>query len=150
MKTTRSDGMSPAAHGRSERLDKLFESFVRGAYDEFLAGCADDLVVNVRGSAQLATTIGKSNVADWHRSTQQLAGDAFRSSVCFVLVTEHEEIVVLTHVIDRNGLSFRYETVNHCTLREGLLASWFSYPMDVAAYTDAWGLRRPAETQLAS
>jgi ketosteroid isomerase-like protein len=150
MTTTTGDGVSPTTESRFERLDALFGSFVRGGYDEFLKGCADDLVLNVRGSAQLATTVVKSQLSEWHQSTQQLAGDAFRSSVCFVLVTEGAGIVVLTHVIDRNGLSFRYETVNRCTLRDELLASWFSYPMDAAAYTEAWGLRSPADALLAS
>jgi ketosteroid isomerase-like protein len=126
-----------------QRLDEMFASFVAGDDDEFLACCADDLVLNVRGSARLATIIPKAQIPQWHRATQQLAGDAFRSSVCFILVTERVGIVVLTHTIERNGIRFRYETVNHCSLRGDLLAAWFSYPMNADDYAEAWELREP-------
>ena len=136
--------------GQFERLDVLFGAFVRGQYDEFLAGCTEDLVLNVRGSARLATMVPRSQISEWHQSTQQLAGGAFRSSVCFILVRERVGIVVLTHVIDRNGVSFRYETVNHCILHGDLLAAWFSYPMNTADYAEAWDLGRTAQPQFAS
>lgn len=77
-------------------------------------------------------------------------GRRVHSSVCFILITVHVGIVVLTHTIDRDGVSFRYETVNHCTLRGDLLASWFSHPMNAADYAEAWGLHRTADPQFAS
>jgi hypothetical protein len=142
--------MTPTENRWFERLDQLFASLVEGRHCEFLAGCSEDLVLNVRGSAGLATIVPKSQIAQWHHSTQQLAGGAFHSSVCFVLIGESAGIVVLTHTIDRNGVTFRYETVNHCTLRDDLLSAWFSYPMIVAAYAEAWGLPRTPDPQLAS
>jgi len=142
--------MSPTDNRQFERLDALFASFVCGQYDEFLAGCTEDLVLNVRGSARLATMVPRSQISEWHQSTQQLAGGAFRSSVCFILVRERVGIVVLTHVIDRNGVSFRYETVNHCILHGDLLAAWFSYPMNTADYAEAWDLGRTRQPQFAS
>jgi|HubBroStandDraft_1064217.scaffolds.fasta_scaffold753711_1 hypothetical protein len=132
--------MWQAENRRFERLEDLFRSFVVGGYDEFLEGCADDLTLNVRGSAGLATIVPKTQIPQWHQSTQYLAGDAFRSSVCFVLITEPVGIVVLTHEICRGGVFFRYETVNHCTLRGDLLGTWFSYPLSSADYAEAWGL----------
>ena len=142
--------MFPTEDRWFERLDALFGLFVGGQFDEFLAGCADNLVLNVHGSARLATLVPKAQISQWHHSTQQLAGGAFHSSVCFILVREHAGIVVLTHTIDRDGVSFRYETVNHCTLQGDLLAAWFSRPMNVADYAEAWGLPRVADPQLAS
>ncbi|MGD0746427.1 MAG: hypothetical protein ABSB68_01285 [Acidimicrobiales bacterium] len=132
-----------------QRLDALFGSFVREEYEQFLADCAEDLVLNVRGSAGLATMVPRFQIPQWHRSSKQLAGGALRSSVCFILVREHVGIVVLTHMIDRDGVSFRYETVNHCTLRGDRLAAWFCYPMNAADYEEAWGLPRKATPQLA-
>lgn len=128
-------------------LDALFGSLLRGSYGEFLAGCANDLVLNVRGSAQLATRVPKSEVPQWHRSMQQLAGSSFQSSVCFILITKQTGFVVLTHTIERCGLMFRYETVNHCVLRGNLLSSWFSYPLDAETYAEAWGLQKDAVLQ---
>jgi ketosteroid isomerase-like protein len=130
---------------RFERLDQLFGAFVRGRHDEFLAGCTDDLVLNVRGSAGLATLVPRTQIAAWHQAKQQLGGGAFHSSVCFILVTEHEAVVVLTHRIDRDGVTHRYETVNHCTLRDGLLAAWFNFPMSAADYAQAWDLEPLSE-----
>jgi ketosteroid isomerase-like protein len=138
------------ANERFECLDSLFGSFARGDYNKFLAGCTDDLVLNVRGSAKQATMVPALQVPQWHRSTGQLTGGSFHTSVCFVLVTDHACIVVLTHLVDRDCVSFRYETVNHCTLRDDLLASWFSYPMDAADYAEAWDLPRTADPQFAS
>ena len=125
---------------RFERLEHLFALFVEGQNDEFLAGCTDDLVLNVRGSAGLATLVPRAQIAQWHQAKRNLAGGAFHSSVCFILVTEHEGVVVLTHLMERNGVTYRYETVNHCTLREDLLAAWFNLPMNTTDYVRAWDL----------
>jgi ketosteroid isomerase-like protein len=125
---------------RFARLDQLFGLFVRGQDDEFLTGCADDLVLNVRGSAGLATLVPRTQIPQWHQAKRHLAGGTFHSSVCFILVMEHEGVVVLTHQIDRDGVTYRYETVNHCTLRDGLLAAWFHLPMNASDYAQAWDL----------
>jgi hypothetical protein len=142
--------MSPTENRQFERLDALFGSFVREQHDEFLAGCTEDLVLNVRGSARLATMVPRTQISRWHESTRQLAGGAFRSSICFILVRDRVGIVVLTHVIDRTGVSFRYETVNHCIMHGDLLAAWFSYPMNVADYAEAWQLNGTPQPQLTS
>lgn len=142
--------MSPTEDRYFDRLDELFRWFVRGHDDEFLAGCTDDLVLNVRGSARRSTLVPRAQIPQWHHSTRQLAGGAFRSSVCFILMTEHTGIVVLTHIIDRNGVGYRYETVNHCTMRDDLMAAWFSYPMSATDYAEAWDLRHRADPLLAS
>jgi len=130
---------------RFERLEYLFGLFVQGQNDEFLAGCTDDLVLNVRGSAGLATLVPRAQIAQWHQAKQNLAGGAFHSSVCFILATEHEGVVVLTHLIERNGVTYRYETVNHCTLHEDLLAAWFNLPMNTSDYVRAWDLEPLSE-----
>jgi ketosteroid isomerase-like protein len=133
---------------RFECLDALFGALVRERYGEFLAGCTEDLVLNVRGSARMATSVPREQIARWHRSKKHLAGGNFRSSVCFVLVTEHEAIVVLTHLIDRSGVTYRYETANHCTLQEDfLLRAWFNYPIDASDYALAWDLQQPSDPQ---
>jgi hypothetical protein len=142
--------MPPNEGQRFERLDELFGLFVRGQYDEFLAGCTDHLVLNVRGSAGLATIVPRAQISEWHQAMRELAGGAFRSSVCFIIATEHEAVVVLTHVIDRNGCTYRYQTVNHCTLQEDLLAAWFNLPMNATDYARAWDLPRVGDAQLAS
>jgi ketosteroid isomerase-like protein len=130
---------------RFERLEHLFGLFVRDQNDAFLAGCTDDLVLNVRGTAGLATLVPRAQIAQWHQAKRNLAGGTFHSSICFIFVTEHEGVVVLTHRIDRNGVTYRYETVNHCTLRGGLLAAWFNLPMNAADFARAWDLERLAE-----
>lgn len=115
----------------SGRLSALFGSFARGEWGEFLAGCAEDLVLNVRGSAGRATLVPKPKIAEWSRSTRELAGDTFRSSVCFVLVDDKVGVVVLQHELERDGVRFHYDTVNRCILREDLIATWFCYPMNM-------------------
>jgi ketosteroid isomerase-like protein len=134
---------------RFERLNALFAALAREEYDEFLAGCTDDLVFNVRGTAQMATLVPRDQITRWHHSTRHLAGGKFRSSVCFVLATEHEAVVVLTHRIERKGVTYRYETANHCTLRdERLLAAWFCYPMNATDYALAWDLQQPSDPRV--
>lgn len=137
--------MSVTEDQRFERLEHLFGLFVRDQNDEFLAGCTDDLVLNVRGSAGLATLVPRAQIAQWHLAKRNLAGGAFQSSICFIFVTEHEGVVVLTHRIERNGVSYRYETVNHCTLRGDLLAAWFNLPMNSTDYARAWDLEPLSE-----
>jgi hypothetical protein len=129
------------------RLDEIFGSFVREEWKDFLAGCADDLVLNVRGSAGLATMVRKPQIAEWSHSARELADGTFRSSVCFILVDENVGVVILQHELERDGVSFKYETVNRCILREDLIATWFAYPMNMADYVAAWGIRQGSEPQ---
>ena len=129
------------------RLDELFGSFVREEWEEFLAGCASNLVLNVRGSAGLATMVRRTQIAEWSQSARELAGGTFRSSVCFILVDENVGVVILHHELEREGVSFKYQTVNRCILREGLIATWFSYPMNMADYVAAWGIGQGSEFQ---
>jgi hypothetical protein len=132
---------------RFSRLDQLFGAFASGEWGEFLAGCAKDLVLNVRGTAGPATMVPRSQIPQWSESTRDLAGGLFRSSVCFILVDENVGLVVLQHELERDGVSCHYQTVNHCVLRDDLIATWFCYPMNMGDYAAAWGIRKAPEPQ---
>ena len=71
---------------------------------------------------------------------RQLAGTEFRSDVSLVLTEDRTHVVLLRHTLVRAGVEHPYETVNRCTLRDGGLASWFSYPVRRSEYARAWGI----------
>jgi ketosteroid isomerase-like protein len=124
----------------TERVRELFEAFIGGDLDQFLAGCAPDLVLTVRGSGSMTTLVAKGDIASWYRSMHDLTGGSLRSEV-FLEVTEGAaQVVLLRHSLRRGRVEYRYETVNRCTWRHDGLVSWFSHPLRSADYARAWGL----------
>ena len=51
--------MAKETQGPVERVHGLFDALARGALDEFVAGCCDDLVLTVRGSGTMTTMVAK-------------------------------------------------------------------------------------------
>jgi hypothetical protein len=130
-----------------DRLDALFGHLVNGEFDQFEAGCHEEFFMNVRGSAQLATQLRRSEIAEWYRSMQDLAEGSLRSSVCLIFIEEGVSVVVLQNELQRDGERFVYQTENRCLLRAGRLAACFSYPMISPDYARAWGIRAASEPQ---
>ncbi len=137
--------MGEETRGPVERVHGLFDALARGSLDEFVAGCSDDLVLTVSGSGTRTTMVAKGEIASWYRSMRQLAGTSYRSDVSFVLTEDRTHVVLLRHTLIRAGVAYPYETVNRCTLRNGRLASWFSYPVRPSEYARAWGINSGLE-----
>jgi len=131
--------MPQVAQHPGELTRDLFDAFVSGALDRFLAGCCEDLLLTVRGSGSLTTLVAKADIASWYASMVELAG-TLRSEVGMVLSEDRTQIVLLRHALIRGGAEHHYETVNRCTFRDGSLASWFSHPVRAEEYARAWGL----------
>jgi ketosteroid isomerase-like protein len=123
---------------QKERIGRLFGSLVSGDLDAFLAGCAHDLIVTSRGSSPMATTLNRSDIPDWFGSLQTLAPTSLHSSVEVTRVEPTTATVILRHEFSRHGIDYRLETVNLVTFRDGLLAAWTSYPLDLSEYARAW------------
>jgi ketosteroid isomerase-like protein len=117
---------------------QLFGFLVAGKFDDFLSGCADDLVVTVRGSIPAPTTLHKADIADWYGSLQALSPTSLSSSVEVGRVEGNTVTVILRHSFGRQGLDYTLEMVNLVTFRDGLVAQWSSYPLDLAEYARAW------------
>lgn len=128
-----------------DRVQELFDALTRGALDRFVAGCCPDLVLTVRGSGAMTTLVPRSEIVTWYRSMQDLAGTSFRSEVGLVLTEDRTHVVLLRHVLTRGSVEYRYETLNHCTLRGDDLASWFSHPVRSSEYARAWGIHLASE-----
>jgi ketosteroid isomerase-like protein len=121
-----------------ERIGTLFESLVRGQFDEFVAGCRDDLAFTVRGSSPTPTTLRRSDIPDWYGSLQGLSPTSLSSSVEVVRVDGESATVMMRHEFARNGIDYRLEMVNLVSFRDGLLAEWSSYPLNLGEYARAW------------
>jgi ketosteroid isomerase-like protein len=121
-----------------ERIGRLFDSLVRGQFDEFVSGCRDDLEVTVRGSSPTPTTLRRSDIPDWYGSLQALSPTSLCSSVEVVRVDGERATVMLRHEFARNGIDYRLEMVNLVSFRDGLLAEWSSYPLNLPEYARAW------------
>ncbi len=140
-------GEAPYDEPPYERVHDLFDALAGGDLERFLAGCADDLVLTVRGSGTMTTMVAKDQIASWYRSMQELAGASFRSDVCLVLADDRTQVVLLRHHLTRNQVEYQYETVNRCTFRRHDLASWFSHPVRPSDYARAWGIPPGLERQ---
>jgi ketosteroid isomerase-like protein len=121
-----------------ERVGRLFESLVRGRFDEFFAGSRDDLTVTVRGSNPAPTVLLRSDIPDWYGSLQALSPTSLSSSVEVVHVDGERATVMLRHEFARHGIDYRLEMVNLVSFRDGLLAEWSSYPLNLPEYARAW------------
>jgi ketosteroid isomerase-like protein len=121
-----------------ERIGRLFDSLVRGQFDEFISGCADDLALTVRGSSPTAVTLRRSDIPDWYGSLQALSPASLSSSVEVVRVEGERATVMVRHEFARHGIDYRLEMVNLVSFRDGLLAEWTSYPLNLPEYARAW------------
>jgi len=117
---------------------QLFGSLVAGKFDDFLSGCADDLQVTVRGSTPVPITLTKADIADWYGSLQALSPTSLRSSVEVARVQGSTVTVILRHSFGRQGVDYTLEMINLVEFRDGLVAEWSSYPLDLAEYARAW------------
>jgi ketosteroid isomerase-like protein len=120
------------------QVRQLFGYLVAGKLDDFLSGCADDLVVTVRGSTPTPVTLTKADIADWYGSLQALSPTSLQSSVEVGRVDGDTVTVVLRHSFGRQGVDYTLELVNLVTYRDGLVAEWSSYPLDLAEYARVW------------
>ena len=121
-----------------EQIGRLFGSLVSGELDDFLAGCAHDLVVTSRGTSPVATTLTRSDIPDWFGSLQALTPTSLSSSVEVAHIEGGAATVILRHAFSRYGIDYQFETINLVAFRDGLLAEWSSYPLDLAEYARAW------------
>jgi len=123
---------------RREHVGRLFDFLIRGQFEEFLSGCAVDIVVTARGSSPIPATLNRSDIPDWYGSLQALSPTSLRSSVEVVRVDESTATVILRHSFARNGIDYRLEMVNLLGFRNGLLSEWSSTPLDLSEYARAW------------
>jgi ketosteroid isomerase-like protein len=120
------------------QVRQLFGYLVTGKLDDFLSGCANDLVVTVRGSTPTAVTLTKADIADWYGSIQALSPTSLQSSVEVGRADGNTVTVILRHSFGRQGVDYTLEMANLVTFRDGLVATWSSYPLDLAEYARAW------------
>jgi hypothetical protein len=78
---------------------------------------------------------------------EALAGSTLETSVSLVLSGERENVVLLRYSFERDARMRSYETANLCTFRAGHLVAWFSYPLNLDEYAEAWGIGAVAERQ---
>jgi ketosteroid isomerase-like protein len=121
-----------------ERSGRLFDALVKGQFEEFMAGCADDLAITVRGSSPAPMILRRSDIPDWYGSLQALSPTSLSSSVEVAQVEGERATVMMRHEFARNGIDYRLEMVNLVSFRHGLLAEWSSYPLDLPEYARAW------------
>jgi len=123
---------------QKEQISLLFGSLVSGNFDVFLSDCAEDLIVTSRGTSPEPTRLTRSDIPDWFGSLQALTTSSLRSSVEVTQVQRDTATVLLRHSFSRHGIDYQLETVNLVTFRDGLLAAWTSYPLDLPEYARAW------------
>jgi ketosteroid isomerase-like protein len=120
------------------QVKQLFGFLVAGNFDDFLAGCADDVTVTVRGSTPAPVTLTKADIADWYGSLQALSPASLRSSVEIARVEGRTVTVILRHSFGRQGIDYTLDMANLVTFCDRLVAHWSSYPLDLAEYARAW------------
>jgi ketosteroid isomerase-like protein len=123
---------------QKDQIKRLFSALVAGKFDEFLAGCTDDLSIEFRGSTPTATKLTRGDLPDWYGSLQALAPTSLQSSVEVSRIEGDAATVILRHSFGRNGVDYKLEMLNLLEFRHGRLAKWSSYPLDLSEYARAW------------
>jgi ketosteroid isomerase-like protein len=130
-----------------DRMHALFAALTAGDLDTFLGSCADDMSLTARGTSARTTIVPKREIVNWHQSMEALAGGTLQTSVSLVLADARENVVLLRYNFERGQHTRSYETANLCTFRSGQLVAWFSYPLNLDEYAEAWGIGMLAESQ---
>jgi len=136
------------SHPTSESTHQLFESLVKGDFDAFLSGCAEDLVLTVRGTDPTTTYVSKSEIPDWYLSIELLTGADLRTEVEVVRVEGTKSIILLRHEFVRHGIESSFAMVNVGAFADGLLARWATYPLSLPDYASALGIKPVIVPQL--
>ncbi len=123
---------------QKDQIKRLFGALVAGKFDEFSAGCADDLLIEFRGSTPARTKLEKTDLPDWYGSLQALSPTSLHSSVEIVRTDDERATVIISHSFGRNGVDYKLEMINLLEFRDGLLAKWSAYPLDLSEYARAW------------
>lgn len=123
---------------QKDRIRRLFGALVAGRFEEFFAGCSDDLSIEFRGSTPIPTRMTKADIPDWYGSLQALSPTSLRSSVEIGRIDGDAATVLLRHSFGRNGVDYSLVMINLLEFREGLVARWSSYPLDLSEYARAW------------
>jgi ketosteroid isomerase-like protein len=130
-----------------DRLHVLFAALSDGDLVTFLGCCADDMSLTARGTSARTTIVPKREIVNWHQSMEALAGSTLETSVSLVLSGERENVVLLRYCFQRDERMRSYETANLCTFRAGRLVAWFSYPLNLEEYAEAWGIGALSQRQ---
>jgi hypothetical protein len=131
-----------------EHVEELFGCLTNGDFGRFLSGCAEDLVLTVRGTVPSSTYVSKVEIPNWYQAMPSLAGAPFHTTVEVIRIGRSRSTVVLRHRFDRNEEPYEWEMVNVCTFRHALLATWSSFPLNLTHYAQALGIRQPIMPQL--
>ena len=128
-----------------ERIGRLFDSLVRGQFDEFMSGCPTIWPSRCGDRAPAPMVLRRSDIPDWYGSLQALSPTSLSSSVEVVRVDGERATVMLRHEFARNGIDYRLEMVNLVSFRDGLVAEWSSYPLDLPEYCPGVADARPLD-----
>lgn len=128
-----------------EQIEALFGSLAVNRVDEFLAGCAEQLLITLWGSSPMSSTVSRDQLSSWWQGFDRLTEGTLVTELLLTVPDERSYMVILRHRFTRGERCCRFDTVNICTLRDGVLVAWFSSPLDRQEYARAWGLQSPRE-----
>ena len=79
---------------------------------------------------------------------ESLAGPELNSAVEVVQCAGTKSVVVVHYDFERDGTDHAFAMVHLCTLRDSQIASWTTFPLNLADFARALGIRRTVEPQL--
>jgi hypothetical protein len=129
-------------HGGRTLLDALVAQDLNTILDQ----SSERLLTTIWGSGPAPNRVPRSGLAEWFGARDALTDEGFRTRVLGTLDGPGTAVALLLHAFEREGQARSYETVDEWTFRSGKVVAWFSRPIDVNQYGDAWGLRRPRDT----
>ncbi len=131
---------NPAAAHTAE----LFLRLTAGEIDEFLEGCADDVVLEVRGFSAEPVSVGRQDIPSWFAVLRSIGGSGVESDLVALSANEERSTVVLRHHFERNGVRHGFDMVHVCVFDGALLQWWSVSPLDAEQFAGALRAARVA------
>src|SRR5688500_6875413 len=99
-------------HPNEDRLEKLYECFATGAFDQVLAMCYDNITFTVPGETPFSGVHTKTDFKEWIGKVWAISGGTFREVPYGIVANDYRGMVLLTHSLTRDGKEVRYRTVH--------------------------------------
>jgi hypothetical protein len=128
-----------------EQIESMFAALAANRVGEFLAACSDRVLITVQGSSPMSDTVSATRFPLWWEGLRGLVGGTLATEVLFTMTEDVSHVVILRHAFSKGDKTFKFDTVNRCTFRDGELAAWFSSPLERREYAEAWGLSSAGE-----
>ncbi len=127
------------AHPNEQLLQQLYAAFSRGDLLAVLGFFDDAMLLHVPGTSKVSGTFTKAEFGPvMIARVMELSGGTFRETPDALLADDAYGVALLTHSVQRDGVSHDYKTAHVWRFRDGKAVEWWEYPRDLHEFERIW------------